>query len=399
MVPIDYAIRSHRHRFASQKEVQRRYTGVVLNATTPTGGNPDNNVVYWMSAGVIKDKSAGDITIAQAVELGNKSIWLKGRKGKKNATVADIKVTLFEYLRRPVKYWHYKSKEIIGNAFIARICVLMPMGNHPGDGQDQGKRVIQAEDAQSLLRDDTLFKDGFCRDATVAALHRWLEWTVHLHQFYEFPGPTRLHGMHTVYTHTYAFVMTKVRCYSCFSLLRVRQGWRRVCCVLCLPAVQAVTNHLNGSRCSLSISLLYCSGVGAQVYLRLRNIAKHPPFTARAANVDAAFRKVHACVAILVDRYLPVTERHGLNLTLIDGAQADRCTTLGFSESELEETTRQIELARVCPNQEEEGGADHGDAMGVDEHGWSDGLDDDGVPPAPWDPLENEDDEEEEHDQ
>jgi len=175
----------------------------------------------------------------------------------------------------------------------------------------------------------------------------------------------------------------------------VRQGCHRVCRVFCLPAVRAATYDGLDLRCLLSFpSLLYWYGSGAQVYLRLRNIAKHPPFTERAANVDAAFRKVHACVGVLVDRYLPRTELHGLNLTLIDGAQADRCTTLGFTESELVETTRKIELARAAPAQPNQDDAENGAAMGVDEHGWSDGLDEDGVPPAPWDPMEDEGNEE-----
>ena len=69
-------------------------------------GNPDNIALYWMSAGVINDKTERNTTITEAVELKNKRIWLWGRKGKNAAAIADIKVALFDYLRRPVTYWH-----------------------------------------------------------------------------------------------------------------------------------------------------------------------------------------------------------------------------------------------------------------------------------------------------
>jgi len=129
--------------------VQFRFSGVVLSSKTPVSGNPDNIALYWMSAGVMNDKTERNTTITEAVELKNKRIWLKVRKGKKAAAVADIKVALFEYLCRPVTCWQWASKEIISNACIARIGVLILLGSHVKDLPAQGQRVHRSEDGRN----------------------------------------------------------------------------------------------------------------------------------------------------------------------------------------------------------------------------------------------------------
>ena len=75
--------------------------------------------------------------------------------------------------------------------------MLILLGSHVEDLSAQGQRVHKSEDAQTLLHDETVFKDGICRDAAVVAMHRWFEWSLHLHTLYKFPRPTWLHGMYS----------------------------------------------------------------------------------------------------------------------------------------------------------------------------------------------------------
>jgi len=125
------------------------------------------------------------------------------------------------------------------------------------------------------------------------------------------------------------------------------------------------------------------------VYLALRRIAKHKPFTASAGNVDGGFRNVHACVAILMDRYLPRTDEAEEGLQLLDGTDANRGITAGLPESDLTKTMEQIDVARLTPVPDEEG---DGGSGGVDAEGGGGGgadLDEDGQLLPMWD-LEEE---------
>ncbi|OSX76978.1 hypothetical protein BU14_0166s0018 [Porphyra umbilicalis] len=133
-----------------QKEVRRRYSGTVICATTPKDGNPDANDLYWMSVLVIHEHPV-ITTMEQAVQFGNTPIWLKGRLCASNPAKADLRVVLFEYLRRPVAAWHFESKAIISKIFINRICVLLNCGDQVREGRNQGQWVMESIDAQGLL--------------------------------------------------------------------------------------------------------------------------------------------------------------------------------------------------------------------------------------------------------
>jgi len=369
----------------SQKEVRRRYSGTVICATTPKDGNPDANDVYWMSVLVIH-AHPGITTMEQAVEFGNTPIWLKGRLCASNPTKADLRVVLFEYLRRPVAAWHFESKAIISKIFINRICVLLNCGAQVRDGRNQGQWVMESYDAQGLLYNDKLFKNVKCKDACLMALHGWLEWGLYLDKFYTSSTEVNGEGTYKVYMHMYAFVMAKVRSN----------------CVLCLVRrVERRARHYVVFSCgflSLTVDLVaallllhgfFLRGCVAQVYLTLRRIAKHKPFTASAGNVDGGFRKVHACVVILMDRYLPRTGEAEEGLQLLDGTDPNRGITSGLPESDLTETMEQIDAARLTPVADQ--GGDEGSGGGHAEGGgggWAD-LDEDGLQLPTWD-LEEE---------
>jgi len=194
----------------SQKEVRRRYSGTVICATTPKDGNPDANDLYWMSVLVIHEHPV-ITTMEQAVEFGNTPIWLKGRLCASNPAKADLRVVLFEYLRRPVAAWHFQSQAIISKIFINRICVLLNCGDQVREGCNQGQWVMESIDAQGLLYNDKLFKNAKCKDACLIALHGWLEWGLYLDKFYTFPTEVNGEGTYKVYMHIYAFFTAKVR--------------------------------------------------------------------------------------------------------------------------------------------------------------------------------------------